>query len=512
MVALSLGTATPAGAGDPNGWLDRTRASKAAKDLIGWLATADTLGLDPADYDAAGLDHARRDLDRLRGEPATEAAARFEETLRASATRFVRDLACGRVDPGSLGVSYPPRDCPPADSIVLALLDRRRQRQVLAEAQPAFRSYQLLKNGLARYRALAADSKLRSLPTIEGDIRPGDALPGAAVLRRHLRATGDLAEKRAPKESKDTVYSPELVEAVQRFQFRHGLLPDGILWSPTRQALARPWAERVRAIELALERWRWLPTRFEAPPVIVNIPEFRLEAYRSMPGEGTATLAMDVLVGAAVKSETPVFAAPMTHVVFRPYWEVPASIARDELGPRAAWDRENMERLGYVLVSGRDTTGLPLTASNLARLGRDLRLRQRPGEYNALGRIKFMLPNPEDIYLHDTPADGWFALARRDFSHGCVRVADPVALAAHVLEGVEGWDAARIRQAMDSGEENVRVDLARPLPVYTFYATASAAPNGNIHFHADVYGRDEKLEALLAKRRAGGTKPGEGSP
>ena len=321
------------------------------------------------------------------------------------------------------------------------------------------------------------------------------------ALRRRLRATGDLPKGKTPKIAKDTVYTPELVEAVQRYQGRQGFLPDGVLWSQTLEQLRRPFSERVRQIELTLERWRWLPNTFDAPPIIVNIPAFRLYALKALPDRRENMLTMDVLVGAAVWNETTVFSAPMTHVIFRPYWEVPVNIGQFEMGPRALEEPEAMEQRGYVLVrrDGSDSTALPLTPENLARLGKDLRLRQRPGSLNALGLIKFMLPNPHDIYLHDTPAPGLFILPRRDFSHGCIRVSDPVALAAHVLRGLPEWTPERVKAAMESGEDNLRVDLAQPVPVFIVYATAAAAETGEVYFYTDIYQRDAKLDALLKK-------------
>jgi murein L,D-transpeptidase YcbB/YkuD len=384
---------------------------------------------------------------------------------------------------------------------VADLRDVSRQGAVLAAIQPQFHHYQLLKNGLARYRRLAQDTTLVQLPPIPPDVRPGQVLHAAPALRRRLRATGDLAKGKDPKAERDTVYTPELVDAVQRFQVRQGFLPDGVLWSQTIEQLERPLSERVRQIELTLERWRWLPSTFDVPPVIVNIPAFRLYAFNAPPDRRENMLTMDVLVGAAVWNDTTVFSAPMTHVIFRPYWEVPSNLMLYELGPRALADRENMERQGYVLVrsDGSDSTGLPLTPENLERLGKGLRMRQRPGPYNSLGLIKFMLPNPYDIYLHDTPVPGLFMLPRRDFSHGCIRVSDPVALAVHVLRGQPGWTAERVKAAMESGEDNLRVDLPQPVPVFIVYATADASETGEVHFYTDIYKRDARLDALLKK-------------
>ena len=157
-----------------------------------------------------------------------------------------------------------------------------------------------------------------------------------------------------------------------------------------------------------------------------------------------------------------------------------------------------MEREGMVLVSAESDLELPATRENLERIGQDLRLRQLPGPLNALGEIKFVLPNAHDVYLHDTAAKGLFARARRDFSHGCIRVSDPVALAAHVLRDQPEWTIERIRAAMD-GDDNTRVDLARPVPVYIVYETAITHENGDVYFYPDIYGLDEELDGLLTK-------------
>lgn len=481
-------------------WLDGARPTAAAVQLVARLTAADTLGLEPPDYDARWLGRITEEFNRAGAAPTAEERARFDVGLSVAAARFVSALACGRVDPKTLDPAYDiPRYCPPVDTTVAELRDGARQGAVLAAIQPPFRHYQLLKNGLARYRALMASTELVGLPPIPPDTRPGQAMRAAPELRRLLRATGDLAPDSDPKVARDTFYTPELVEAVQRYQGRQGFLPDGVLWWQTIEQLERPLNERVRQIELTLERWRWLPNTYEVPPLIVNIPAFQLYAFNGLPGRRESMLTMDVLVGAAVWNETTVFSAPMTHMIFRPYWEVPASIAQFEMGPRALEEREAMERRGYVLVraGGGDNTPLPLTPENLARVGKGVRLRQKPGTLNALGLIKFMLPNPHDIYLHDTPAPGLFVLPRRDFSHGCIRVSDPVALAVHVMRGQPEWTPERVRAAMDSGEDDFRVNLAQPVPVFIVYATAAAAEDGEVHFYTDIYKRDAKLDAIL---------------
>jgi murein L,D-transpeptidase YcbB/YkuD len=281
---------------------------------------------------------------------------------------------------------------------------------------------------------------------------------------------------------------------------RQGFEPDGVIGPATAERLSRPFAQRVRQIELALERFRWLPVSFAEPPIIVNLPAFRLYAFRGFTDREDRVLAMDVVVGAAFDTHTPVFAAEMTYLIFRPYWEVPVSIMRDELGPKALSDAEFLKREGMVLVSGESDRApvLPATSENMERIGEGLRVRQLPGPQNALGLVKFVLPNAHKVFMHDTAAKGLFARTRRDLSHGCIRLSDPVAMAAHVLRDQPEWTVEGIRAAMD-GEDNTRVKLSRPVPVCIVYSTAAARENGDVNFYPDIYGLDKELDRLLRK-------------
>ena len=483
-------------------WVAGGRPTPAATQLIARLAASDSLGLDPADYDAAWLGRAGHDLAARSGTSSPSERARFDVGLSVAAIRFVSALDRGRVNPRVAHAQFfIPRPSRAPEAAVDSLRRAELQGGVLRRLQPSLLHYQLLKNALARYRALERDSSLAMPPELPRDLKPGARLPQAARLRRRLTATGDYGPRGArPKARADTLYAVDLVDGVKHFQRRHGLEPDGVIWPATAEELRRPFAENVRKIELTLERWRWLPTSFAAPPIIVNLPAYRLYAFSELPDREENAIAMDVLVGAADRSATPVFAAEMTYLVFRPYWEVPVELMVDELGPRAAWDWELLQRQGVVLVSkkGNDSVFRPLTPENLKRVGKDLRMRQLPGPHNVLGRVKFMFPNVHDVYLHDTTVGGLFALARRDFSHGCIRVSDPVALAAHVLRNQPDWDPERIKAAMD-GEDNQRVDLATPVPVFVVYGTAGASEGGEVYFYNDVYGLDQELEALLRK-------------
>jgi murein L,D-transpeptidase YcbB/YkuD len=283
---------------------------------------------------------------------------------------------------------------------------------------------------------------------------------------------------------------------------RYRLLATGAATPTPAELQTRPYAVRVRQIELTLERWRWLPS-FESPPIIVNIPQFRLFAFRSIQDRKADILQMDVIVGRTFpKARTPVFAADMKYVIFRPYWDVPYSITQREMLPkiRANPDYLRTERLQIVVRGADDTTAsvLPPTRDNIAALAAGtLRLRQQPGANNALGLVKFMLPNPYDVYLHSTPTQQLFGRSRRAFSHGCIRVSDPIALAAQVLNNAPGeWTRGAIEAAMN-GTATVRVNLSRPIRVMILYGTALATEDGGIMFFDDLYGHDRRLEKLL---------------
>jgi murein L,D-transpeptidase YcbB/YkuD len=203
---------------------------------------------------------------------------------------------------------------------------------------------------------------------------------------------------------------------------------------------------------------------------------------------------MDVVVGIAYQHDTPVFTAPLRYVVFRPYWEVPTSIAKNEIRPKAMRNAAYLGRERFVLVRGE--AQVPATPANIRAIGSAVRVRQRPGPTNSLGNVKFMLPNPYNVYLHDTPSKGRFEAVRRDFSHGCIRLSQPASLAEFLLGDQPAWTRRRIDAAM-AAESPTQVNLVKPVPVYVLYGTAIARQDGRTYFFRDLYGHDATLDALL---------------
>jgi murein L,D-transpeptidase YcbB/YkuD len=289
------------------------------------------------------------------------------------------------------------------------------------------------------------------------------------------------------------------VDAVKRFQERHILDADGVLGAGTIEALNVPLAARVRQLELAMERGRWLPRLDDRPAIFVNVPLFRL--WASDPVRGEEPLRMRVVVGRSLDNRTPIFVQQMEYVVFRPYWNPPYGIAANEIVPHARRDPSYLEREDLEIVASGDESApaLPATPENLdAVVAGRLFVRQRPGPKNALGLAKFIFPNHENVYMHGTPATQLFSRTRRDFSHGCIRVEDPARLAQWVLRDVPGWTRERIEAAMQA-ERPTRVNLQAPLLVVLFYDTVHVNSEGVVHFVNDIYGHDGELDRALAR-------------
>ena len=496
-----------AGAQDRLLWSDGGRPTTQALALLHELRLADERGLDPEDYPGNRLARQLVDLVDSPG-PGSAAWADFDVGLSYAALRFLSDLHLGRIDPASVGhnltVDRGAFDLPTA----LAHLAVAADVDAAVDAvEPQFEHYALLKKQLGIYRELAAEAGLNDLPPLpRRSVKPGEPYAGAAKLAHLLAAVGDLPPSGLPPSDSPPPESmtPALVQALKSFQARHGRKPDGALGARTFAALTRPMAARVQQIELTMERWRWLPAKLTSAPIVVNIPQFRLFAFESTEDSESRMVQMDVIVGKAfAATQTPVFTADMTYLVFRPYWDVPYHIALKEIVPQARADPASLEKHQMEIVRGPDDSAvvMPVTAANVDLVARGvLRVRQRPGPNNALGLVKFMLPNSYNVYLHSTPARSLFAESRRDFSHGCIRVSDPVRLAEYVLRDSPEWDRDKILAAMD-GPKSLTVPLRNRIRVFIVYGTAVALERGDILFFDDIYGHDARLWQALQARR-----------
>ena len=483
-------------------WVDAAgRPDHSAHDALTLLSGAADEGLDPADYRQGQLDRLTATLER-ESPLVLQDLASFDVALSSGMLRYLHHVHSGRVGPHTIGL----RLSVPADPHDFAALLRsavadHRITETVADLRPSLAQYGALRTMLTRYRSLAADATLEARPPFATVVHPGEPYAGLGVLYRQLVALGDLPTG-TPAPAGSTAYKGTLVEGVKRFQVRHGLDNDGVLGRRTQAALRIPLAWRARQIELALERLRWLPHLGDERFVAINIPMFRLWAWDSIPPSGAPSLGMDVIVGRALSTQTPVFVEQMREVIFRPYWNVPRSIARHEILPILERDPDYLGRQNMEIVRGPgdDAQAVAGTPENVALLRQGaLRVRQRPGPRNALGLVKFVFPNQENVYMHGTPAQELFSRSRRDFSHGCVRVEDPVALAEWALKDRPEWTRDRILSAM-TGTQSLHVKLLRPIQVILFYTTAAVMPeDGTIHFAEDIYLHDARLDRALAR-------------
>jgi murein L,D-transpeptidase YcbB/YkuD len=476
-------------------WTRNGSVTPQAAMMVDAIRNSAAKGLDPEDYD--GSKWTER-FARVSPEANEEQLVRFDVAVSIAVIRFVRALHVGRFNPGrfhsTFDIDSEHYDLPGLVRMLAGAGDVRAQ---LARIDPPFEAYRRAERALERYRALAREDSGELLPVTKKPVDPGNPYPGVARLERLLRLLGDLPASTGVQPGSPN-YDGPLVDAVKRFQARHGLTSDGQIGKPTLVRLNTPLSKRVHQLELTLERFRWLPHEFPYPPVIVNIPEFRLRALNP---SNLAELEMKVVVGGAYGHQTPIFSAGMKEVIFRPYWNVPRSILVAELLPKIRTDRSYLARNDYEVVTSQERVvsrgDVDDQVLELLSVGK-LQVRQVPGLKNALGGVKFIFPNEHNVYLHDTPSVALFSRSRRDFSHGCIRVERPDLLAAWVLRDKPEWTTERIAAAMQ-GETMLRVPLDREIPVLIVYATAVALGNGEVRFFDDIYKQDAGLDRLLAE-------------
>ena len=477
-------------------WMQANAASPQALAMITILRDAWQKGLEPEDYDASRWNSR---LQALQGSLQNQAT--FDVSLTVCAMRYISDLRIGRINPQhfKFGLTIEHKKYDLAQFLRDRVLPASDLRAVLDSLEPPFGGYRRTEQALVKYVQFARDNKDDKLPVPAKVIDPGQPYSGVAQLIRRLQLVGDLPA--GAQVGHTQIYDATLADTVKRFQRRHGLDDDGRLGPSTVKQLNVPLADRVRQLQLTLERWRWLPIEFSNPPIVVNIPDFRLRALDENNG---VAFDMRVVVGKAMTTETPVFSRDMKFVVFRPYWNIPPGIFRRSTLPAIKRNRNYVKANNFEVTNndGSAVTSGEISDDVLAQLqSGQLSVRQKPGPNNALGLVKLMFPNEHHVYLHSTPATELFSRSRRDFSAGCIRVERPADLTAWVLRFNSGWPLERVRDAMQAGKDNVTVNLVRPIPVFIVYGTAIAYENGEVHFYDDIYAHDARLAKALAKGR-----------
>ena len=483
---------------DALAWVHDGQPTPQAQAMIQLFKQASLKGLSPEDYDASRWDGRLAALAPSNPHPADTDLVHFDLALTVCAARYLSALHVGRVGPQhfKFGLEVGTKSADLAEVLRNQVIQAQDVGAVVASVEPHYDGYGRAETALAAYLKLAAQGDGAPLPLPVKSVHPGDSYSGIAPLVARLRQLGDLApDASAPADS--TVYQGVVVDGVEHFQRRHGLQPDGVLGKNTIAALNVPLSQRVKQLQYALERYRWIPPNFPQPPIVVNLPEFRLRTMRRQPAP---FLTMRVVVGKAYGHETPVFADYMRYVIFRPYWEVPMSIQFAELVPKVRRDRNYLADHGFEVTTrdGEVVTDGAVSDDVLSQLrSGSLSIRQKPGPKNALGLVKFIFPNRYNVYLHSTPAPELFLKARRDFSHGCIRVQKPADLAAWVLRDKPEWTPDKINAAMN-GDQTIQVNLDKPIPVLILYTTAVVEPDGEVRFFKDIYNYDSAMEQALA--------------
>ncbi len=475
-------------------WLakDTNMPTTEAKELIEILQNSFEDGLNPDDYKVAEILTLlpRRDIASI---------IRLDVLLTMSLGRYVADMREGSADPCLLDPKLfaAARD-KEVDlfTVVQTGLNTQDIKNFLRNQAPSHVEYAGLRRALAKYRSMLEQGEWDTVPAGR-TIRTGMTDPRMPIICRRLRRSGDLAS--APHQCK--IYTQEIEEAIKNFQHRFQLEPDGVIGKKTVAALNIPISHLVRKIILNMERWRWLPHRLNGKRLFVNIAGFQLVGA----SDEQMQIRMPVIVGKKYH-ETPVFTGIMKYLVINPYWNIPDSIAVKEIVPRMIRNPNYLRKQHIRIFRGWSDNAPEIDPAAITwrTIGKNIkryRLRQDAGPTNALGRIKFIFPNPYHVYLHDTPARQLFKRSNRSFSHGCIRVSRPLDLAVYVLQGMKNkTDKKKLQQLIDTGERKV-ILLSRRIPIHILYRTVRATPTGMTFFYPDIYGRDALLAGALFARK-----------
>ncbi len=351
------------------------------------------------------------------------------------------------------------------------LLDSLLTGKNILDNEPVFRQYGKLKDYLLRYNNIQENGGWGMIKADKKNYNPGDTSPVIGQIRKTLFITGDLAE-----DNKSTVYDPALLGAVKKYQQRFGYKENGIITATLIREMNVPVEKRIEQIVVNMERCRWVPVDLKSEFLLVNIPDYKVHLYSN----DSVLWSMNVVVGKN-QHKTVVFNGELKYIVFSPYWNIPASILKNETLPAMRRNPNYLARHNMEWNGGN--------------------VRQKPGPNNSLGLVKFLFPNSHSIYMHDTPAKSLFNEDKRAFSHGCIRLADAKKLAMYLLRNEPEWTEAKITAAMNQGKERT-VTLKKPVPVFIAYFTSWVDRNGQLQFRNDVYQRDGRLAQMIMEKPA----------
>ena len=459
-------------------WTKQGQVTQTARAVIKRLENASLLGLYPSNYYPKVLNKWVQD---------PNFNPQLEMVLTDSLWEYFDNLANGQTNeiPGDPAVWFARQSHTDIDYNAMDFFNGNASfGATIDRLQPVSQNYTNLLMALRDHYQILAQGGYTPVPQGNG-LQPGSVDPRVAKLRARLAQSGDLPAGL----SQSDIFDLNVDEAVKHFQQRHGLEADGVIGSKTLAELNVPVQQRIAQIEINLDRWRWLPRDLGADHIVVNSAGFEMDVTL----HNHRAIKMGVVVGKR-KHRTPVFSDEMEHIVFRPSWNVPKSIAAKELLPKELENPGHLDSRDFVVVSRADQSSRPVSSLATHELepsyfNSTYRLRQKPGQINALGSVKFMFPNKHSIYLHDTNARHLFGKIKRAFSHGCIRVEDPDLLARTLLQN-DGKDEYEIDSILSDNSPKTVV-LGDKIPVHLTYQTSWVDDTGRVQFRADIYDHDK---------------------
>jgi murein L,D-transpeptidase YcbB/YkuD len=477
-------------------WTDYDEILDRGWTLLRAMEASSADGLDPAQY---RYDVAHRLVQEVEGDSIAETAepaqmAIADMVLSEVFGRYANHVAGGIIDPTGSGIEWRiPKDTVDVGALLTRLADDEDPAAIVASLRPGAPQYALLMDALARYTEILAQGGWQEVPSdVQDEI--GERGPAVAVLRQRLIAEADAEEARLATagNAQPDVFDESLKQALEHFQERHSIDADGAVGPATLEQLNTSAEQRVQQLRLNLDQWRWLPDDLGDRYILVNVAGFEMELVEN----DSVLIAMDVVVGQE-GWETPIFQDTLESIVVNPYWNVPSGIMADEVLPAIQRDPDYLARNNMEVLRGDRVVDASSIDWSQVSGNTNYRVRQKQGPDNALGQVKFLFPNENDIYLHDTPARAPFNASNRAFSHGCIRLERPLELARILLDRTTETPSSRLDDLLArDGEQWIRV--TEPVPVYILYFTAWAADDGSVRFHPDVYERDERLNERAA--------------
>jgi murein L,D-transpeptidase YcbB/YkuD len=481
-------------------WSTNGKLTKLGEELKFEISESKYDGLNPEDYHFSEIEALFQAISdqtgKLKAKPFAD-LAELDLMLTDAFFQLARDLEIGKIDPSKLKSAWDLGVNTPSVNYNELLNESIRKGSIKEGLESLYPEFKIYRKGREVIRDLDEKRKTDTLVwktvNLEKSLKIGDTHAAIPGLRDRLIFWGYLK----PYELKDNlVFDPQMEDGLKKYQLNNGMEPDGAIGNLTAESLNNSPSKLMDIAAVNMERLRWLSdTLRNSELILVNVANYQLDYLNKL----DTILTAKVIVGKEYNA-SPVFSAPMTYIAFSPYWNIPASITKDEIVPAM---RKNPKYLAQKNMEVVTSSGEPVNPKpgDWAAETFPYLIRQKPGGSNSLGLVKFMFPNEHSIYIHDTPARGLFERENRALSHGCIRIQDPAKFAALLLQDDPSWTSEKINEAMNQETEQI-VQLKRKIPVVIFYLTFWADSNGVPHFRSDIYNRDQEVLAALKGNRS----------